>query len=52
MRERGGVTDTDGFERMQKIKGRERAETQFSEDLQTLLFSQLCLGLELPWELS
>ncbi len=33
------------FERMQKKKGREKGlESQFSEDLQTLLFHQLCLA--------
>ncbi len=40
----GGVTDTDLFERMQTIEGRESAKSQFSEDLQTLLVSQLCLA--------
>ncbi len=34
------LTDTDRFERMQK-QGRERVESQYSEGLQTLLFSQL-----------
>ncbi len=33
-----GLTKTDDFEKMQKI------EAQFSEDLQTLLFGQLCLA--------
>ncbi len=41
-----GVTDTDRFERMQKIEGRERAELHFSEDLQTLLFGPLCLAAQ------
>ncbi len=34
----GRVTNTDRFERMQKIEGRER------ENLQTLLLGQLCLA--------
>ncbi len=39
----GGVTDTDCFERMQKIEGRERVDSQFSEHLHTSLFGQLCV---------
>ncbi len=40
----GGITYTDCFERVQEIEGRARAESQFTEDLQTLLFGQLCLA--------
>ncbi len=36
----GGGSYTNCFEKMQKIEGRQR----FPEDLQTLLFGQLCLA--------
>ncbi len=38
----GGVTDTDHFDRIQEMQGRQ-SESQFPEDPQTLLSGQLCL---------
>ncbi len=44
MSEGGGVADTDRFKRIQKMREERGRESQFSEDLQTLLFGQLCLA--------
>ncbi len=41
---KGGVTDTNSFERIQKIEEERGRKLQFSEYLQTLLLGQLCLA--------